>query len=292
MRPPPHGSGHRHPTETELAYLLDSNAAPEAWIVEHLAACRHCLAVYTEFVEVRSAMVSTPGIPEPSSRWIRRGLAVAQASPRLGTVVDKPRRRPAWQLPLAGMAAAALVVVATFAIERFGLERKRDRIAVQARADSEGGLLYADNLPPSLRGVRGSSNDAGVDAILAEMTVRYHDGTRSPDDAFWLVAGFLSRNDLGNADAYLRDVLILFPGDERLHNLSAILAFKRNDLEAAASHLKAAISIRESSAHLYNLAVVRLEAGDSSASALLVERVRSGFPGSPGAELAGRLLTK
>ena len=96
---------------------------------------------------------------------------------------------------LVAAAACALLVVAA-GVDRLRVHQTHEVLAGQLRQDSYGGLLYGEAFQPSPSGRRGGLGDPRVDDALAELVRREARGARSADDAFWLVAGCLARNDL------------------------------------------------------------------------------------------------
>ena len=236
-----------HPTAEELALLAEGARPPDPRMAEHLAACPRCMGIYSEFVQLRSELLSRGASEAVPAAWLEDGLQV----PR--TVQT---RRVTSRILVATTAAVAILVL-PLAFNQFQDRRNRETLARELRADAQGSLLYAEDLLPAPRGVRGSGGNDEARRLLAELATRYERGRRSDDDVFWLVAGFLAQNDLNNADAYLRESLSRSPADPRLHTLAGILAYKRNDLEGAAARLEEALSIERSAGTLLNLAIVR-----------------------------------
>ena len=113
-------------------------------------------------------------------------------------------------------------------------------------------------------------------------------GVSSVYQAFWLIAGFLSHNDLDNADAYLRAARP-FGNNPRLLNLEAILAYKRNDLARASTTMEAAVLRDRSAVNLYNLAVIRRASGDTAGAGAAVDEILRRHPASALVGLAGEL---
>lgn len=273
-----------HPTDLELARLLERDTPPDLKVAGHLAGCRRCMAVYAEFVHAHAGAQSEAATPVPDE-WLRRGLQVAAAPP------PSVRLRPAAPLRfvprgalLVAAAACALLVVAA-GVDRLRVQQTHEVLAGQLRQDSYGGLLYGEAFQPSPSGRRGGLSDPRVDNALAELVRREARGARSADDAFWLVAGCLARNDLDNADVHLREARRRYADDDRLASLAGVLAYKRNALAEAAAALAAALERRRSPTHLYNLALVRRAQGDSAAAEALFGELAARFPESMAAGL-------
>lgn len=271
----------QHPSVERLARLVSDPAADDDVIIKHLAMCPRCMGLYAEFVHARS-VDTTDTSPDPvPAEWLRRGLAVAAARPE--AVARVALRRPLTVGRFAGFAAAAALIgiASFFGIEKAREQRREGLLAEAMRRDSYGGLVYGESFLPIPSGYRGVSPDPQLDGVLVELA-RYNDkGPRTAEQAFWLVSGFLSRNELENADATLREARLRFAADDRLTSLAAILAYKRNDLPTAAQELEAALQGRRTAAHLYNLARVRMELGDSTAAAALGHELIDRHPGSP-----------
>jgi hypothetical protein len=282
--PPPRGDSPRgHLTAAQLSVIAEGGSSPDPAVARHLAECRKCLAIYLECVEMRDRILSPSGIEPAPPRWLERGLAVAGASEEPGdrqTASVHQRRRASRPAMLVAAGLAAVIGAVVFWPSSRPQADDRKLVAERMREDSHGGLLYSDNLMPLPRGIRGSAGGSRFDAVLAEQVRRYNGGARAPEDAFWLVGGFLSVNDLRNADAHLREALLASPTDPRLLNLAAVLAFKRNDLPAARSHLDAAIAVSRSPELLLNLAVVSNLQGDTAAAGRLIREIGSSFRGS------------
>jgi tetratricopeptide (TPR) repeat protein len=243
------------------------------------------MGVYSEFIEMRCRLLSESGIEPPPLEWLERGLQVAKP-PATAHRSTRHGRRVLWLVPSMAAAAGIVVLFVSISWRQLAFNRGLEALAGQLREDSSGSLLYSDDLLPSPRDIRGSAGNSKAGSILAELAHRYNRGARSEDDVFWLIAGFLSENDLNNADAYLRESLRRSPSSGRLHNLAAILAFKRNDLETAAVHLEAALAIERSAASLLNLAIVRREQGQQAAARDLAREVTERFPGTGVSRLA------
>jgi hypothetical protein len=66
-------------------------------------------------------------------------------------------------------------------------------------------------------------------------------GSRSPDVAYWLVAGYLASGDLRTASVYVATARERFPRDPRLQILDAAAAYFRRDYERSESLLRGVI---------------------------------------------------
>ena len=242
----------------------------------HLARCRRCMALYTEFVE--QVIGKHPDTVPPD--WINRAMAVPR--PAGDSTKTQARKRPlkwAW-----GAVLAFGIVLAVFFLNRGHTPDSipatlRSTLAAELRADSQGSLVYGDDLAPEPRGVRGSSPDenSGVEELLEIYRARPLD----PEAAYWLVSAYLARNQLRNAGPYLREALQAFPGDPRFLNLAAILAYQENRLEDAETSLRQAAAKNRNATVLVNLALVRRQQGDETEAQSLLNEALSRFPDSP-----------
>jgi len=261
-----------HPSPEQLAHLIDSDAGADHVLVEHLAGCRRCMGIYAEFVQARADQLASSGSPGWRPQVVPVAAPVTLPSRRLGA------RVPA--VAAAGLAAGLLVVVMTLRLESSTTATHR-AIGTEMRHDAVGGLIYAPDLPPTPRGIRGSGTGDRTAEALTALTRRYDAGKASADDSFWLIGGFLAANELENADAYLGVALAASPADPRLQNLAAILAYKRNDLAGATTHLERAVALDPTAEALYNLARVKDATGDAAGADALRARLTKTYGKSP-----------
>jgi tetratricopeptide (TPR) repeat protein len=151
----------------------------------------------------------------------------------------------------------------------------------ELRADSQGSLLYADELAPEPRGTRGTPDPGGASSSLDRLLELHQSHPSNPDVAAWLISGYLATNQLRNADPFLRESLARYPDDPRFLNLAAILAYKRNSLDEAEADLRKAAARERNATVLVNLAVVRRQEGDEREAQALLKEVLTRFPDSP-----------
>lgn len=282
---PPHESKAPHLSDEEFARLVGAATPPEPSVVEHLARCPHCLALLREWHSLRSdGLRGGDALP---NEWLEAALAV----PRPEFRVPAPRRaravRLAWNLAVASAVAVVVLIGGVRLLDESGLRQGREVIARQLRYDSSGGLIYAPDLVPTPRGTRGNGGTSELDGALARLVGRHDSGRWNADQAFWLVAGYLSLGDLNNAGAFLREASRAFPDDSRLTRLAGILAYKRNEPEVAVSRFEEALRVHRDPATLYNLSVVRFATGDSTGGVRVLEELTREFPDSPIAALPG-----
>jgi tetratricopeptide (TPR) repeat protein len=238
------------------------------------------LAIYAEFARahVRYALPSLADTPPMHL------LERAHAIPLQSTGVA--RTRPRWCWP--AVAAAAAGVTAAFFATWQVLDRResslssdaRSAIALQLRQSSHGGLLYAGDLTPEPRGIRGDWPSTAVD--LAALSAALDPEKGSPDTAFWLIAALLADEQPREVDVYLRAALARFGDDARFHNLAAIHAYKASRLDEAESQLREALRLTRDPAYLVNLASVLEEEGRVAEAMPLWDEVRR-LPDAPSA---------
>jgi tetratricopeptide (TPR) repeat protein len=270
-------SGHIAPNV--LAAIADpaGSGSSDDRIAAHLAACRHCMAVYAEFSRAHvghalAAEVAPDELVErgkaiasgPSGLDSHRGADRVRAAGRLDTPGDARRVRRGRLAPaLAAVAACALLVawqggwLTTRPAVAPGLERA---ISERLRDDSYQALAYSSTLVPRARETRGPSAPASssdLDPLVDAFRVR----PGSADVAFWLVAGMLAEGRLSDAGKYLGESRARFSTDPRFHNLAAIRAYKRSELAVAAAELRRALAIERDAVYLVNLAHVLEEQG-------------------------------
>ena len=278
----------------EVSFESQDHPAPEFWAALarnemsgdedalhlHLGLCRRCLAIYASFVE--QGLDTSLHAEMPPEAWVSQGLAVPQT-----TRASQPRGTPRrlWLAAAIPAMAAAIVV----ALLLFKTSPHEDLIpptltaalVSELRADSQGSLLYADDLAPEPRGTRGTPDPGSASSSLDRLLELYEAHPSNPDIAAWLIAGYLATNQLRNADPFLRESLARYPEDPRFLNLAAILAYKRNSLGEAEADLRAAAARERNATVLVNLAVVRRQEGEESEAQALFKEVLTRFPDSP-----------
>jgi hypothetical protein len=251
---------------------------PEA-LRHHLSGCRRCAAVYAEFLE-GTFRRDTGAIPKAPADWIRAGERIAAPHP-LPRVIPRVRHRRWVEGGAALLAvAAAMVIVVVSRPERGDAipSSLRSALERQLQHDAQGSLLYADDLPPRRRGIRGNGSQSLTAADLERLVALYNRRPPQADAAFWLVAGYVGTNQLGNADPYLRESLDRFPRDPRFHNLAGIVAYKRNQLAEAEGHVRGALNLERDLTYLVNLALLRREQGAEGEATTLLEEAATRFP--------------
>jgi tetratricopeptide (TPR) repeat protein len=262
---------------------------PDDRVAKHLAECRYCMAVYAELVRARARFSLQPDSDRPPAALleIAKGIPSSAKARRARAAAWRDGRHVAPALAAMAVGVALLVVLRGTGFEPWrgvppGLQRS---ISERLREDSHGGLLYASDLLPHARGVRGGEGDA-KDPDLGPLMQAYAAHPQSAEVAYWLIAGLLGWNQLRDADPYLRESLQRFPDDARFHNLAAILAYKKSDLPTAEGELSSALAIQRDAAALVNLAQVLQEQERAAEAQTLLSEVLWRFPHAQVANLA------
>lgn len=146
-------SNERHAVTDELLALRDGEGS--AWTREHVAGCASCAGDLYRLDQMRSRLRALPAYSPPRDRW-----ALVEATARR-------ERRRRWMQGAAGLAAAAVLSVLTFASLRPAAtsdEAALDRAALSsAMARSEAMEQALRALTPDVRALPGSAAGAAAD---------------------------------------------------------------------------------------------------------------------------------
>jgi len=244
------------------------------------------MAIYAEFVE--QALGETRGTAPQA--WLDTGIALPQTS---RSVQPRSRRRNlkwAW-----GAAVACAVVLAVlFFTKGHGPESVPSSLQAALvpalRADSQGSLVYGDDVPPEPRGVRGNTSGRSFSPDFDKLLDIHRAYPSDAEATYWVIAAYLATNQLRNADPFLREALEQFPNDPRFQNLAAILAYKENRLQDAELDLRNAAAKERNATALVNLAIVRRQQGDENEAQTLLGEAQSRFPDSALSQYIRELL--
>ena len=261
-----------HPDWNTLALLADQG--PEAVspaVLEHLATCSACMSAWAEAARYRdqALQLGEAGFPVPRD-LAARARKLARPEP--------VRRRPALAWGMGSLATAAALVAFLF-IGGHGLRdlaRQQDLIQTCLEKESASGMVFPGvaRLPESDSAVyrSGDGNPRALTHALIEMAVRFTEDPSSPEEAFWLSAGYLATGRLGLAGDIARNGLRRWPGDLRILQIEAIVAYRLSDLDAAERALDLALAqAPNDSTSLFNLALTWLETGRSQQARPLLE---------------------
>lgn len=275
--------------------ILASRSDPwETWgedeVTAHLRDCRHCAAVYAEFVRTRArfALDPTADMPPDDLLAIAKAIPITRAPARVPARLPSRRRRRL-EPALAALAAGLVVTFLwTRPWERHATEPNltlRQTIEARIRTDSKA-LLYDANLMPLDSETRGTGDAADGALDLVPLQQSYADNPASPGAAYWLIAALLATGLGRDADPVLAAAIERFPRDPRFHNLAAIRAYRESKLPAAEAALNAGLAIEPRPELLFNLAKVVDEQGRVAESQQLYAKILQDFPHSAVASLA------
>ena len=100
-----------------------------------------------------------------------------------------------------------------------------------------GGEAYLGENGPVFRSLNGRASQL-LASSLKSLVEEFLDGSRSPDAAYWLVAGYLSSGDLRTATVYITAARERFPDEPRLKILEAMTAYFHADFARSESLLR------------------------------------------------------
>jgi hypothetical protein len=242
--------------------------------MDHVVACPECLSAYTDLVELGS---ERDRAPDRFRVTADRAHFYGQMSTRDATGA---RRRPRGRW-LAVAATLAVLVPAIFLLARGDrLESGYwDPIRAQLGVESSAELIYPEIAGiitpegPAYRNRTGSG--PGVAEATEEARQRFLEN-ETPESGFWYSAGLISQGHLDRVSPVLYGLRSRFPDDPRILQLSAILAYRQNDLEAARDLL---MKVPGDPAARFNLAYVLAELGDvEAAHSVLTDLLTSSPP--------------
>jgi hypothetical protein len=231
-------------------------------ILAHLETCRRCREVYLDSaveigflrVEGRTPSVRTKdlvglGMRVPAS--VDTATRPRDGGPGSITVLGS------WGSRKLRAVAIAASLVAVAAVGWYGartLEHSRasSRVVQPIRTavgefsrKSElvlpGGESYLGKNEPVYRSLGGSINDP-LAAALRNLLEKFLGGTSSPDEAYWLAAGYLSSGDVRTASIYVAAARERFPGDPRLRVLEGVVAYSDRDVDRAERLLRSFVT--------------------------------------------------
>lgn len=259
-----------HPDWNQLATLVDrgSDGVP-AELLEHLAACPECMAAWSAAVEERD----------------REMAGIAVLTPRPTRIVGRRRSHRELLWGAGSLAAAALLLV--LLLPRTGSHPDvagSDLQVLQRMSElSHSGLVYprVTQLGPSTGPEYRAGGHTGRTVDVSPWVVRFAADPADSVAAFWLAAGHLGNGQLDLAEDVLRRALKRTPLVRELRQLAAIVAYQRNDLDAATRQLQALL--RDHPADrlaAFNLAVIGYESGQRAEVRTVLEDV-AGDSGQP-----------
>lgn len=308
----------------DIARLLEGRLGEieRAKILAHLETCRECVEVYLDSaVEVGFLRVGGPSSSKKTRNLVGLGMQVpaqadAAARARAGgsEKVSAPGFRRGWRLRVLVVAASVVFVVAVLRYGAGVLEMSRSsRVSsdvfqpIQAAVGEfsrvgemvlPGGESYVGGSGPLFRSLGGSLHDP-LAAPLKDLLAKFLAGSRSPDVAYWLVAGYLSSGEGRTASIYVSAARERFPDDPRLMVLDAAVAYFGRDLarserllrDAAKSRLDDPPSDPLAAVAQINLAVVLRDQGKFAEAREILRYVAERHAGEPIGERARSIGT-
>ena len=286
----------------------------------HLEICRECVELYLDSaVEVGFLRIGGPPSSKKTKDLVGLGMQMAArvdaATHARGggpERVSAPSFWRGWRLRTVAVVASVVFVVAALWYGAGVLERSRgsrvssDVLEPIQTAVGEfsrvgevvlpGGESYLGGNGPVFRSLGGSLHDP-LAAPLKDLVEKFLEGSRSPDVAYWLVAGYLSSGDNRTASIYVCAARERFPEDPRLMVLEAAVAYSGRDLARAERLLRDVVKSRHDdppsdlllAVAQINLAVVLRDQGDLAEAREILSGVRSRHAGTPIGERAGEL---
>ena len=244
----------------EIARLLEGRVGEidRATILAHLETCRQCRELYLDSaVEVGFQRVDSPSYSssKKTKELVGLGMKVpagvnAASRPRGGGPerVSAPGFWTGWRIRAAAVAASVVFVVAAgwygarvYRQNRVSVLGSEVLQPIQAAVGEfsrynlivlPGGEFYLDEDAPVPRSIGGSMNDP-LSAHLRGLLDEFNGGSRSPDLAYWAVAGYLAIDDVRTASIYAARARERFPQDPRLQVLDGVVAYCDGDLSKA-----------------------------------------------------------
>ncbi len=306
----------------DIARLLEDrlDEIDRARVLTHICACRHCHRLFQdsaiELGLVESGGLRVEGWREDlvgaGSRAIGSERVHGRIEDHAGTPGRHPRRRS-----IASRTSRALALVTAAAVIGWGawfsvrtvnrspsldpgiLSTIEDAVRAFSATNEfvlPGGEDFVAGNLPAYRAIRGSQfsmPDEPLQSAIDALHKRYHDGGESPDVAYWLVAGYLSKHRLGAARVYITDARRLFPEDPQLMVLDAIIAYADGALDRSETLLRSARAANsDSPVILLDLAIVLGERRETAEARELLTAVLERRPNTPIGARAKALLEK
>jgi tetratricopeptide (TPR) repeat protein len=283
-------TGMIHPREEDLAALAEGRLLPEqaASLERHLAACRSCMAAYTDAVRYRAGWLATPEAFEPAPDLIERGVAVRRTSADRATAVGgEPRgRRVAWAGATLGL--GLVLVVGIFLQSDFRSRSESRRVAGPIRVALEDlsgrGLVLAEGEAGAASSgpvLRSGLEQAGPELSTAvrEARARYEAGRGRGANAYPVAAGLHCMGQTDAARDYIDEGLRRNSNDVRLLILRADIAYRDSDLDGAERSLRQALATgRGTPAAALDLGIVLAELHRREEAARLFEETAKNAP--------------
>jgi|GEM_PF-3373343 len=317
-----------HLTDHQIAALADDvmPAAERTLLEEHLRTCRSCYDAYSDTLRYSVIWQTDPSIvrADPSVAAIAHETPLRTGrSPRhemRPRRLDDPSHGP-WSLPVtprprsrgrgwfaarrwAPVLAGFAVMIAAVAVLWHPLRRSAapdqavwSPVRKAVEQASVGGAIVipgteavAATVSPAIRSGHAEPTTA-VRHALAELSRTYRNHQTAPEVAQWLISGYLAVGQLENARIYAEDARRRYPGNTRFDVLSAIVAYRSNNMARAQRLLQLALHTNpRDGAALLNLGLVQYEQGHWDSARRTFESVQQEYAGRPLGQRAGVLI--
>ena len=302
-----------HPGHEVLTAFIEGSTGEidEARVQAHLACCETCVAAYDYAVEHRGR----PDKIEPDLAPSRLAFLTAEAVAKRdyqrarfdphGWPGRAMRIGPAERLAIAAV-VIAIVAAAVFLLRPFPVGRGFDPRSHRLSPITEAIIAASERGPLVLPGIevalgseplRVGSGPVPVPAAMEESLARlaeaYNRGKLSPDEARWLISGYLVTGQPDKARSSLDDARRRYPYDLDLAVLEGVLGYREYGPEVAGEWFEWVLQRDpDNRVTLYNLATVMGEMGDAERARKLLQRLAEIAPDSPlgrrAAEATGR----
>ena len=221
--------------------------------IAHLQICRRCVESYLDYAAEmgfqrvggpHTVSTRTVGGPAATKGLPRAKDGAPRASDSSGEGAARRVGRSGSRARAAAVAIAVVVVTAAlwYGAQRLGWQRHTGVSAEVLRpielAAGEftrvgevvlpGGESFIGADGPVFRSLNGRAGQL-LSSSLKMLVEEFLDGSRSPDVAYWLVAGYLSSGNLRTASVYITTARERFPAEPRLKILDAAVAYFRAD---------------------------------------------------------------
>lgn len=292
----------------DIARLLGgrSGETERAKVVTHLRTCRRCREVYwdsaAEIGFVKAGGAFSVGADDLTERGMQVPAQVDAANKARRSTAARTSERGFWgRWRFPAVAAASVVVVAAIGLQT-GRMLQQSRLSQAApeilqpirtavgdfsRAGEivlPGGEAYIGQSGPVFRSLNGGA-DESLARSLKRLLEEFLAGSRSPDVAYWLVAGYLSSNNIRTASIYAAAARERFPDDPRLNVLDAVVGYFDRDYVRSERLLRDVVKSRTSdplaAVAQVNLAIVLRDQGKGSEAREILRAVAQRHEGDP-----------
>jgi hypothetical protein len=304
----------------DIARLLEGRLeeTERAKILTHLETCRQCVEVYLDSaVEVGFLRIDGPLSSKKTRSLVGLGMQVpAQVEAAERARGGGPERVSApgfwagWRVRAVAVAASVVFIVAAAwygarVFEQLRSSRVSSEILqpIQAAVGEfsrvgevvlPGGESYLGGSGPVFRSLGGGLDDS-IAVPLKDLLEKFLAGSRSPDVAYWLVAGYLSSGDVRTASIYVAAARERFPDDRRLIVLEGVVAYFGRDLarserllrDVVKSHVSDPLADPLLAVAQLNLAIVLRDQGNLAEAREILRSVAQRHAGEPIGERAG-----